>query len=155
MNIYERATPRTDAAIERGECGPDHARRLEQELETCRDAHMANCLAADTLRTEIRELRERMDQPEARATSGFHQVLPLPPQPETVTTSTHGPCSKPATPTIITRECERCGGHLLVCPRIYDDPQPHVPQEPEAKFCPHGWDTRLECGKCRTPAAGG
>ncbi len=74
MNIYERPTPRTDEAILRGVKGdvPDamtvfgpvvdaaFARKLEQELETCRDAHMANCLASDTLRTEIRELRERL-----------------------------------------------------------------------------------------------
>lgn len=73
MNIYERPTPRTDeAAILRDPPVPfqgqfvrvEFARRLEQELETCRDAHMANCLAADTLRTEIHELRERMDRPE-------------------------------------------------------------------------------------------
>jgi hypothetical protein len=75
MNIYERDTPRTDAEHARlleldygGDVTNawevaflllrDFAKRLEQELETCRDAHMANCLAADTLRREIRELRE-------------------------------------------------------------------------------------------------
>lgn len=67
-SIYERATPRTDAVHESEY--PDtylymeallrHARRLEQELETCRDAHMANCLASDTLRTEIHDLREQL-----------------------------------------------------------------------------------------------
>lgn len=72
MNIYERPTPRTDALIEKYVGGDnykwsvmygkltEHAKRLEQELETCRDAHMANCLAADTLRREIHELRERL-----------------------------------------------------------------------------------------------
>lgn len=32
-----KATPRTDAAIERGECGPDFARELESELVVAND----------------------------------------------------------------------------------------------------------------------
>lgn len=74
MNIYERPTPRTDAIAhpfrQRNdrtyEALLEHAQRLERELETCRDAHMANCLLADTLRREIRELRERHGGDEQR-----------------------------------------------------------------------------------------
>ena len=65
MNIYERDTPRCNALESNPLDSFDYrawiklARQLEQELDTCRDAHMANCLAADTLRREIRELREQ------------------------------------------------------------------------------------------------
>ena len=70
MNIYESPTPRTDEAMDRimhrGQGLYEGGivllcRQLERELETCRDAPMANCLASDTLRREIRELRERLD----------------------------------------------------------------------------------------------
>lgn len=63
-------TPRTDALetdsqwcnVEiREDLAWKHARELERELEIVRDSHMANCLAADTLRTEIRALRERYE----------------------------------------------------------------------------------------------
>jgi hypothetical protein len=64
MNIYDRPTPRTDECYITGygweiKLLATLCRRLEQELETCRDAHMANCLASDTLRREIAELRAR------------------------------------------------------------------------------------------------
>ena len=78
MNIYERSTPRADAEWRRIlslDYGPgvnswevafllmrDFARRLEQELETCRDAHMANCLLADTLRREIQDSRDAAEE---------------------------------------------------------------------------------------------
>lgn len=82
-SIYERATPRTirlqaellrkypDPLDERNkllyymeaaETYGQECKRMEQELETVRDAHMANGLAADTLRTEIRELRDDMER---------------------------------------------------------------------------------------------
>lgn len=75
-------TPRTDeAVVALGEVRgapvqyvtAEFARKLERDLEICRDAHMANCLAADTLRDEIAELRERFNgnapAPEGRATN--------------------------------------------------------------------------------------
>lgn len=66
MNIYERPTPRTDAVWDKtpnADLASElryHACRLEQELDTVRDAHMANCLASDTLRREIHDLREQL-----------------------------------------------------------------------------------------------
>lgn len=63
----QRPTPRTDQVALEMPAGDSLgaiimalqlARQLERELETVRDAHMANCLAADTLRTEIRALRD-------------------------------------------------------------------------------------------------
>jgi hypothetical protein len=84
-SIYDRPTPRTDDIttllrrkypdplderqkllyyIEAAECYSQECVQLEQQLETVRDAHMANCLAADTLRTEIRQLREQASRSE-------------------------------------------------------------------------------------------
>lgn len=85
MNIYEQPTPRTDAEASDGWSGDalcvsaDFARRLEQELETCRDAHMANCLAADTLRREIRELRHDMERGMANHNADLNVGLYVPP----------------------------------------------------------------------------
>lgn len=68
-----RPTPRTDAlwaTWEKDEHGVTKyaamyllARQLERDLEVCRDAHMANCLASDTLRDEIHALREQLSAP--------------------------------------------------------------------------------------------
>lgn len=68
-SLYERETPRVDAIVQIIDGGMQYApldkllplaRQLEQELDTVRDAHMANCLASDTLRTEIHDLREQL-----------------------------------------------------------------------------------------------
>lgn len=68
-----RDTPRTDALETETQCcnvetreeiAWRHARDLERDLETVRDAHMANCLASDTLRAEIKALREALSSHE-------------------------------------------------------------------------------------------